>query len=88
MQLTDNSQNTYNDTYTIADRGQYINRYLTNYELNNDFLLIITKALVTFHSMCLPEVTCLTQKWYGQNTINGFLLKPNLFTVSNAGWTL
>ena len=80
-----NSQNSYNDTYTIADRGNYTTGRLTNYELNNDILLNYTKPFGDFSVNVSAGGNLLTQKWYGQNSSNGFLLKPNLFTVSNAG---
>ena len=80
-----NSQNRYNDTYTIADRGQYITGNLTNYELNNDLLVNYNKGFGDFSLNLSAGGNMLTQQWYGQNQNNGFLLKPNLFTVTNAG---
>ena len=81
-----NSQNMYTDTYTIADRGNYRTNRLTNYELNNDFLLNYNKAIGENFTLSVSAGgNMLTQKYYRMGTTNGFLLKPNLFTVTNAG---
>ncbi len=81
-----NSQNRYNDTYTIADRGNYITNRLTNYELNNDILVNYTKPIGDIITMSVSAGgNMLTQKWYGMGTNNTFLLKPDLFTITNAG---
>jgi len=81
-----NSQNRYNDTYTIADRGNYITNSLTNYEMNNDILLNYNKPLGENFSLNISAGgNMLTQQWYGMGTNNTSLLKPNLFTITNAG---
>jgi TonB-linked SusC/RagA family outer membrane protein len=79
------TRNSYNDTYTIADRGNFQTRRLMNYELNNDALLNYTKALGDFSINVSVGGNLLTQKWLGQSTDNKYLLKPNLFTYGNAG---
>lgn len=81
-----NSQNRYNDTYTIADRGNYITNRLTNYEMNNDVLLNYNRPIGELLTLNLSAGgNLLTQKWYGMGTNNTSLLKPDLFTITNAG---
>ncbi len=81
-----NSQNRYNDTYTIADRGNYLTNRLTNYELNNDFLLNYNKPIGSDITLNVSAGgNMLTQQWYGMGTNNTTLLKPDLFTITNAG---
>lgn len=75
----------YNDTYTIADRGEYYVNNSNNSEINNDFLLNYTKTIASDFSLNVSAGgNLLVQKYYYINTDNGALLKPNLFTVSNA----
>jgi len=75
----------YNDTYTIADRGRYYTNRLNNYELNNDFLLNYNKTFGDISVNVSGGGNMLKQQWYGLSTTNGgALLKPNLFTVTNA----
>lgn len=80
-------QSIYNDTYTWTwdDRGNYKTGRYTGLELNNDILLYYTKTLGDISFNALAGGTILTQKWYGLETDNGYLLKPNLFTTTNAG---
>jgi TonB-linked SusC/RagA family outer membrane protein len=79
-----NVQSMYYDTYTIADRGNYRTNALTNYELNNDFLLSYNKSFGDFSVNASAGGNMLTQKYYGTGQGTGALLKPNLFTISNA----
>ena len=74
----------YNDTYTIADNGNYTTGNSNNSEMNSDFLLNYTKAFGDFSLNVSAGGNLLTQKNYYINTNNTKLLKPNLFTVSNA----
>lgn len=80
------SQNRYNDTYTIADRGNYLTNKLYNYELNNDLLVNYTKTLASVFSINVSAGgNMLVQQYLSGYTDNRFLLKPNLFTYGNAG---
>lgn len=80
-----NDQRYFNDTYTIADNGQYTVVYRDVLELNNDFLLSYNKTL--------NENFTLSLNFGGSNrhntvvdhsSSNNGLLKPNLFSLSNA----
>jgi outer membrane receptor protein involved in Fe transport len=75
----------YNDTYTIADFGKYYVKNRNSSEINNDFLLIYNRNIATNFSLNISGGgNMLIQKYYYLNTDNGDLLKPDLFTVSNA----
>ena len=75
----------YNDTYTIADRGEYYVDNSNSTEVNNDFLLNYNKNVTPDISLNVSAGgNLLTQKNYYLNTDNGALLKPDLFTVGNA----
>lgn len=80
------NRKTYNDTYTIADRGNYeVNKYL-NYEMNNDLLLNYTNNFGSFSVNASAGANWLTQQYLNNSIGAGrVLLKPNLFTFSNAG---
>jgi TonB-linked SusC/RagA family outer membrane protein len=79
-----NDSKWFDDTYTIADRGKYYTNAYTNYELNNDFLLNYNKALGDITVNVSAGGNMLVQKVYNMSTDNGTLLKPDLFTISNA----
>jgi TonB-linked SusC/RagA family outer membrane protein len=80
-----NDSKWYNDTYTIADRGKYYTNNATNYELNNDLLVNYSKAIgSSFNLSVSAGGNMLVQKVYRMGTDNGTLLKPNLFTLTNA----
>jgi TonB-linked SusC/RagA family outer membrane protein len=81
----DYNRKTYNDTYTIADRGDFsVNKYV-NYELNNDLLLNYNKTFGNFSVNASAGANLLTQKYLNTSIGAGrALLKPNLFTFSNA----
>ncbi len=75
----------YNDTYTIADNGVFRTGNSNSSEINNDFLLNYNKTIATDFSLNVSAGgNLLTQKSYYINTDNTKLLKPNLFTVTNA----
>jgi TonB-linked SusC/RagA family outer membrane protein len=75
----------FNDTYTIADRGKYDTGNSNSREINNDFLLNYNKTIANNFSLNVSVGgNMLIDKYYYTNTDNGDLLKPNLFTVSNA----
>lgn len=75
----------FNDTYTIADNGVFRTGNSNNSEMNNDFLLNYTKNITSDFSLNVSAGgNLLTQKYYYINTDNTKLLKPNLFTVTNA----
>jgi len=83
----DNRDNVlYNDTYTIADRGNYIKFKNQLLELNNDFLLAYNNDFGSTWSLNV-SVGGNLRKTVNKtlNTDNGFLPKENLFTVTNAG---
>ncbi|MDN5216736.1 SusC/RagA family TonB-linked outer membrane protein [Fulvivirgaceae bacterium BMA12] len=76
----------YNDTYTIADRGNYLTRKNDLLELNNDFLLSYNKDFSDTWSISASLGGNLRVNDSDfRDTNNGFLTKENLFTVSNAG---
>ncbi len=74
----------YNDTYTIADNGRYYTNRKNDYEINNDFLLNYNKNFGDFSVNVSAGGNMLKQQWYSLYTSNGYLLKPNLFTVTNS----
>jgi TonB-linked SusC/RagA family outer membrane protein len=77
-------QSIYNSS-SSSDRGNYWVYQGTNKEINSDFLLNYNKKITPdFLLNASLGGNMLTQKWYGMYTSNGSLLKPNLFTVSNA----
>ena len=81
------SQSLYNDTYNIADRGNYWVYQGSSKEINTDFLLNYNRKIGTLFSLNVSAGgNMLTQKNYWESTNNGYLLKPNLFTVSNAAY--
>jgi TonB-linked SusC/RagA family outer membrane protein len=78
-------QSVYNDINYWDNRGNYKTGRYTGLELNNDILLNYSKTFGDISFNVLTGGAMLTQKWYGLETDNGYLLKPNLFTVTNAG---
>jgi TonB-linked SusC/RagA family outer membrane protein len=79
------NQKSYNDTYTVADRGDYTTSNSHSSEINSDVLLNYNKTLADNWSINVSAGgNMLVQKWYYLNTGNDELLKPNLFTVGNA----
>jgi TonB-linked SusC/RagA family outer membrane protein len=75
----------YNDTYTIGDNGIYRTGNSNRTELNNDFLLNYNKTIATDFSLNISAGgNMLKQTNYYLNTDNTKLLKPNLFTITNA----
>ncbi len=83
----DNRENRlYNDTYTIADRGNFITRNSNVLELNTDLLLSYNKDFSDDWSLSVT-VGGNSRKTINEfvETNNGFLPKENLFTVTNAG---
>ena len=76
----------YNDTYTIADRGNYLTERNDLLEMNNDFLLNFDDRFGDVLSLNISFGGNLrTTSNQRINTNNGFLPKENLFTVTNAG---
>ncbi len=76
----------YNDTYTIADRGNYVKFKNQLIELNNDFLLAYNNDFGSSWSLNVSVGGNLrTTRNKTLNVDNGFLPKENLFTVTNAG---
>jgi len=78
------SQQSYTDTYTIADRGNYRTYKSLNYELNNDLLINYNKTFGDFSLNASAGGNLLTQEWLTNSVNCGSLLKPNLFTFTNA----
>ena len=78
-------QNLYNDTYTIADNGNFMVYQGTTKEMNTDFLLNYNKKIGPDFSLnASVGGNMLTQKWYWMESHNNGLLTPNLFTTANA----
>jgi outer membrane receptor protein involved in Fe transport len=79
------SQNLYNDTFTVAPRGNYLAGQSNTSELNNDLLLNYNKNVTSSFSLNISAGgNMLTQKNYSMSTSNTELLTPNLFTATNA----
>ncbi len=75
----------YNDTYTIADNGNFEMNNTSGFELNTDFLLNYNKDLGDNWTMDVSlggSILINEGRWSGFGT-NRQLLKPNLFTISN-----
>jgi len=78
------AQQSYTDTYTIADRGNFRTYKSLNYELNNDLLINYNKTFGDFSVNVSAGGNLLTQEWLNTSVNAGSLLKPNLFTFGNA----
>jgi len=75
----------YNDSYIIADNGNYQTSNTRSLEWNNDFLLTFDKDLSDDLSLNLNiGGNNRVNKSKGVNTNNGGLNAPNIFALSNA----
>jgi TonB-linked SusC/RagA family outer membrane protein len=75
----------YTGSYGQDDQGVYYTDHGNNYEMNNDLLLNYTGNISSGFTINVSAGgNMLTKKGYYLVDNNGGLLKPNLFTVSNA----
>ena len=78
-------QKTYTDSGSLSEQGNYITDQLNNYDLNNDLIINYSGIVAPWFSINVTAGGNLyTKKGYYSLMNNGGLLKPNLFTVSNA----